>query len=423
MPWIIALQKRSGGSLEYNPFAPRCAVLQQEIAALEAPHAKRLASIGWYDDFNIEAASAQFNLLSRKSDALRLQRDQISLKSIRVDREIERLDALTAFSFDPREWFSDERTENKRLLAAQRALKAQQRKQRDAINEQLKTNRAALEAIDEERDRYRQFDQLREAAICEGDGARLAQLRSTLQQVLAEKKRLDAKLLEPLASLAEHHRQEKVLVTALSQAADLEKKLSNASNSYDRHLVHEKCTKLFNEGSPGRVLRQKQSELEGVRRTIKKLDARARSIVRRDTRVVRTVVIDGNNLCYEQHSGKQQAIGLGALQAAVKQLAQDYQVVVVFDAGICSLLRMTSQDITARLRHLAEIHIVPCENDADETILDAAGDPYTYVLSNDKFRDFPDKPVVRGGRLVTHSIVNRRIIVHDFDINEHFAAA
>lgn len=413
----------SGGSLEYNPHAGRCTQLQQQISALETADTKRLAAIAWYDRLDIDALSSKFNAAKRECASLEQQHAQAMTELAPAEAEIGRLEVLTGFSFDPRDWFSDQRKKDKQRLEVQRGVQARLRKQLDSINRQLTSNRDLLEDIENERIRYRNFDRLRELAIRASDAVQIANLRSALKQALAAKASVDAKLAEPLAGLAECRRREKQLVGDIARAAELERKLSSASNSYERRLQHDECTKLFGDGSPNKVARQKQGELDGVRRTIDKLDARLRDIAKLATRVVRTVVIDGNNLCYEQQDRSRQMIGLGALEAVVRRLAHQYKIVVVFDAGICSLLKMTSQAVTTRFHGLAQVHIVQSRKGADETILDAASDAGTYVLSNDKFRDFPDKPVVRDRRLVNHSIVNRKIIVHDFDINEHFVAA
>ncbi|MFN3789351.1 NYN domain-containing protein [Massilia sp.] len=397
--------------------------MQHQVSALETADTKRLAAIGWYDRFDIDAASARFNATKRECASLDRQRAQSMAELRPVEAEVVRLEVLTAFSFDPREWFSDQRKQNKQRLEVQRGVQARLQKQLEAIDKQLNGNRDLLEEIETERIRYRGFDRLRELAIRESDAVQIASLRRSLQQALADKANVDAKLAEPLASLAECRRREKQLVNELARAAELERRLSNAPNGHARRLLHEECTRLFGEGSPGKVARQKQGELDGVRRSIDKLETRLRGIAQLATRVVRAVVIDGNNLCYERQDRSRQMIGLGALEAAVRRLAQKYKVVVVFDGGICSLLKMTGQAITTRFHRLAQVHIVPSRRGADETILDAASESGTYVLSNDKFRDFPDKPVVREGRLVNHSIVNRRIIVHDFDINEQFTTA
>lgn len=407
--------------MEYNPFAERCVNLQQKIAGLEASAARCKADIAWYEKFDSEAAFAQLNTLRRALQASERQRAQLKAESAPVDASVKTLEALTSFSFDPRQWFSDERKENKRRLAVQRGMQSQQQKALTAIDEQIKKTAKKLEDVNAEQERHRRFDCLKEVATYEGQLAQIARLRPLLAQALTDKKRVDAKLTEPLASLAECQAREKLLASELAQATELENQLSKAQSSYERHLLHEKSSNIFGEGRPGRVMRQKQTELDGVRRSIEKLKARLRAIGQAASRVVRTVVIDGNNLCYEQD--RRRMIGLGALEAAARRLARDYKVVIVFDAGICSVCKLTPQAISARFSNVAEIHIVPSKAGADETILDAAGDVDAYVLSNDKFRDFPDKAVVRAGRLVTHSIVNRRIMIHDLDVNESFISS
>lgn len=283
----------------------------------------------------------------------------------------------------------------------------------------LLDERRASASLDAEVDRFRRFERVGGSATLAACVEKLVDLRRQLEQEYAKKTRIDAKLAEPLASLNGYLARDRILSREIDQAAELETTLDRASNGYERHLVHEQCKNLFGDGSPAKVMRQRQSQRESIRRSIDKLETRLSHISRAAARVVRTVVIDGNNLCYENH---REVIGLGAIEAAVKSLSADYKVVIVFDAQICAVLRMKHSEIAARFRQWAQVHIVTSKSGADETILDAASDKDTYVISNDRFRDFADKPVVREGRVVTHSIVNRKIMISDFDINAQFVA-
>jgi hypothetical protein len=45
------------------------------------------------------------------------------------------------------------------------------------------------------------------------------------------------------------------------------------------------------------------------------------------------------------------------------------------------------------------------------------------VISNDRFRDYTDKPAVRDDRLIRHEIVAGQVLVHDLDLRLGFAQA
>jgi hypothetical protein len=45
---------------------------------------------------------------------------------------------------------------------------------------------------------------------------------------------------------------------------------------------------------------------------------------------------------------------------------------------------------------------------------------FVYVLSNDRFAEYAEKPAVRDGRVLRHEILNGRILVHDLDVAASF---
>lgn len=57
---------------------------------------------------------------------------------------------------------------------------------------------------------------------------------------------------------------------------------------------------------------------------------------------------------------------------------------------------------------------------ADELILDEARGANVFVISNDRFADFPDKQAVREDRIIRHEIVGDRVIVRDLKIDVEF---
>ncbi|MCS7167106.1 MAG: hypothetical protein RMI91_07990 [Gemmatales bacterium] len=67
------------------------------------------------------------------------------------------------------------------------------------------------------------------------------------------------------------------------------------------------------------------------------------------------------------------------------------------------------------------VHVVPSRQSADETILRIAErKPQCYVLSNDRFAEYPDSRIVREDRLTRHTILDGCMIIEDLDIEVHF---
>ncbi len=124
-------------------------------------------------------------------------------------------------------------------------------------------------------------------------------------------------------------------------------------------------------------------------------------------RDIEALIIDGNNCCYEGDD----FIGLAALIPMTENLAERYAVTVDFDADIRGLLGLSDSDLRAALP-AQTVHVVAPHVKADETILDAADGPTTWVVSNDRFGEYRDKTSVKERR-VRHEILLGRILVRD----------
>ncbi|MFM2067429.1 MAG: hypothetical protein RLZZ584_2338 [Pseudomonadota bacterium] len=167
-------------------------------------------------------------------------------------------------------------------------------------------------------------------------------------------------------------------------------------------------------------MQERQRGIEATRRNQAKVQARLARIAQLASRPIDTLVLDGNNLCYEG----QQFIGLEAALALSYALADDRRynkVVVVFDASIRRLLGMGDAQIAHGFPTRATVHVVASRQGADQTVLEMATAPDAWVISNDRFRDYTDKPAVRDDRLIRHEIVAGQVMVHDLDLRVGFA--
>lgn len=107
--------------MEYNPYSEHCKKTQQRIADAETDIAERAANIEWYDQLKIAEVSAHLHTSRLQVKDLERQAVAINAQMSPVQAEIARLNELTPFTFNPMQWFSDERMENKRRLKQQRA--------------------------------------------------------------------------------------------------------------------------------------------------------------------------------------------------------------------------------------------------------------------------------------------------------------
>jgi rRNA-processing protein FCF1 len=248
--------------------------------------------------------------------------------------------------------------------------------------------------------------------------ASLPALQRALDRLTADKERVDGQLKAPFAELQSLTARRNAIETDIRLADGFERQLNSASSPRERHLIHEECARAFGgESRPGRILQTRRRDLQSVLRNVEKVESRLDRISSMARRVISSVVLDGNNLCYED----QRFVGLSPVIALAYALADRYEVVVVFDAGIRGLTKMNNQQIAFGFPRNSRVHVVATAQAADETILEAASEAGSYVISNDRFRDFTDKAAVSDQRLLRHEIVAGKLFVHDLQVSISFA--
>lgn len=403
--------------MEYNPYAVRYEALGKRIAELGEEESRLRQEMSWYSDFDVETCHSNMTAAERILKKLTedLARTEAELSTI--NREIMNLEILARPGFDPRYWLSSERSNNKKQLERQKQLLAYQESEKHNLRTEFQAKQDYHNKKQVELNRYKNFDPL--AAEAKASALRIESLQLTGEKndVLPMMEELHNQLVEPLAELEQCQYERQVLLTRLQRAERYERKLNDAPNGYERKLIHEECENELGDAKPSKVIRRIKSEIESIDRTVDKLDKRLRVISRRGTRCIRSIVIDGKNLCHMQSK----FIGLPALKAVAKRLSEQYSLTIVFDASIRSDLKMDDQSIRASFDNTVTVHVVATKIKADETILDAAADPGAYVISNDRFRDYPEKDVVSNKRLIRFEILNGRVLIHDLNVNEAFA--
>ncbi len=227
------------------------------------------------------------------------------------------------------------------------------------------------------------------------------------------------------------------------------KKLYEAPSSYHRKMIHDECDKIFGDGNPNLLIREcerkisekiyyrKQKEIE--LKKAKTLSAQKKHFnirekigleklfpkeINKENKAnnsnprIKKIVIDGSNLIYE----KDKYIGAQALAWLTQNLRKQYDLIVVFDNGAYLSLgfdKTSSQELEEKLFGYGVIvHRVQKERKADDTILKyAENEKSCYVLSNDRFRDYPDAEAVLNKRIIRHEILGGKIIIHDLDVS------
>lgn len=314
---------------------------------------------------------------------------------------------------NPKNWFdSDERQKRQLLRRIRKDICHAEGECREAQS-MIKTRTEKISDLQSAIVKFDEFD--RDHARTEAEAlAHDIKMNTREKDRLKERRSYVESKLSPLRkeSLELGERREHA-VDALRIAESLERRLSNAPNSYERAMAHEACERQFDIGSPKKVAAKQERVIRQIDRDLEKLTTRAQALAKKHGRQIDTIIIDGNNLCYESNA----FIGLAALDALVYAIKSRFNIVVVFDSGIRRLVKSNDKQLQEWFGSDVKVHVVATSAAADETVLDLAGeDKNAYVLSNDRFADFREKGAVRHRRVIRHEIVCGKILVHDLDI-------
>lgn len=400
-----------------NPFDNQLKKESKKASDLNYSLKKIKEDLDWFENTDLEKLfQDREELLSatenQSRECVRLRAEAAKIKS-NLDELLPSVNSL----WNPKNWFDSkqrslrERSENlKQSLSRAEGVhfKSQERLQDAARRKQY---------IIEEIGRYNEFDfdaRSKDRSSIE----RELRKQTEVVEIMSERKRQVDIAIEPILrqiNEAERARTEAAIDNQRAQALDNE--LSRADNSYEKAMVHQTCEERFGTGSPRKVMSEKGAEIRRLDRDIEKLTKRMGNVVQKASRCVRKLILDGNNLCYEGSF----FLGLDALRAVVPILADTYDVTVVFDASIRRALNHGDAEVREAFGNTVKVHIVASSVKADETVLDLAGsDETAYIISNDRFGEFGEKPAVRDQRMIRHEIVAGQVLIHDLGVSEAF---
>lgn len=396
---------------EYNDL-----LIEQKDANIELQRQK--VALAWFRAFDFDRANTELRSAERaQADAQGGLPIQLQAEAQQKER-VNQLEQKASLGFDPRYWFSAERVIAKRELAQAKEKLEQQQGAIAELRTQVSTSVERHNKAREEIEKARRFEPLNAEGAIAVLLETLNQLGPRLNSLRQRRDDLDKVIREPLAQLQKYESQRNSLQATILKAERFDTALSNASGSPERARIHREAERALGTSRPGQVLRESRGALRSVDDSIGKLRARIDSLIRFATQDIRRIVIDGNNLCY----GGSQFLGFRVLEAVVPLLAEKYEVTLIFDASIRRRMEMRSQDVEAHFPQAKLVHVVANKRKADETILAVADeDEHTFVVSNDKFADFPEKMAVKERRVLRHEIVDKVAYIHDLHITAKFA--
>lgn len=387
-----------------------------EVERVKSVVSAAASELQWYDAFRIEEARrtiAERNALLAET-TLQIEASEAQYK--RLKEELATLRERAEFRFNPAQWFSKER----RTAAA--GVSQIEREKEELISHQIAIERTRGElqeqsaSLGKEIARHEGFraDEAR-AQVLRGREL-VATAQSHLMQLEAACRKVDEELGGLSKEVVRIENEQSTARIQLSRALSLQQQLDRASNSYEKAMAHQACEREFGVGNPSRVAQKLEGKIKSAERDIQKLSDRFRRAVAQSLRTIRALVIDGSNCCY----AGEEFLGLKPLMAIVPKLAEHWEVTVVFDASIRGRMSTDDQGIRAKLEPLAKVHVMATKQKADEFLLDLAANDDVWVISRDRFADFPEKNVVKAQRLMRQEIFDGTFSVPDLKVQTSY---
>ena len=198
----------------------------------------------------------------------------------------------------------------------------------------------------------------------------------------------------------------------IADAESLQHKLS--TDRANARQWHQQAQARLGNSSPGSFLHDARREMRGVERDLEKLTRRLAEVVRLADVKIDEIVLDGLNLCYADR----RFIGLDALINLAGALADRHAVTVYLDSDARSLMCLNDRAIADRFDRRVRVRVTPTGTKADHLLLEhTQGRPSCFVISNDRFGDYPDMSAVRERRILRHQIADGRVIIPDLQLS------
>lgn len=257
----------------------------------------------------------------------------------------------------------------------------------DNLNDLIKTKIEKLTKL-EEIENYNLFEFNQERDFI---SASLLNIAVELEKVEKEKIRIDNAIKEKKDILYGLYSEETSVSLDLETAENLKIRLESATNGYERKCIHQESERIFQESNPNKVVVNLKKRKRYLDKNIDKVDKEIKEKVKILTTNIDLIIIDGNNVCYK----KDKFIGDIALKALVTALLESEitnksRILICFDNGISKLLSSTKKDVEDSFKSISEkIEVLISNGKADKTIINAAEKSNTFIISNDRFVDYP----------------------------------
>ena len=262
--------------------------------------------------------------------------------------------------------------------------------------------------------KYDNFDAIQQNEQLELELELIAKAKAEISDLKVESKKLTRKLAPELNKLKELEEEIKTLDRKIDTARKFDQDLSDAKNSYDRALIHQECESDLGFSKPRQAISTFEKRKQSLRRNCTKIEKRLENISDRLAKPIRRLIFDGNNLCY----CGDKFIGFSALLKFTDEVSRDKLTSIIFDSSIRQMTKSSDSQIRKKFDDRIDIHIVATRQAADETILKFSDNiEGAYVVTNDRFEDYPSSKVKTENRMIRHEILPGKGFIHDLDVS------
>ena len=408
--------------MEFNQYANEYHQLSALVDAWDRKVSETGKKLAWYGGFNLVTAGQEIDQARAEITGKEKQVKILDSEIWEITNKDKEREHELGSNFNPLNWFSAHQRDIKLARKVlQHAIREKQTQRSAQLSAILGIRNKILQRESDIRDYHATNKAELSAAFADGK-EKLIHFKQDLAAASKKKQQIELKLAPCLREMESKEAEIQNSRNRIDAAKNFDRRLDAAANTYEKKMIHGECEQSLGDGKPRKVISVEESKIRRLEDDLRKSRARASDIVKKASRSIDTIVVDGSNLCYQGST----FLGLSPLISASAALRESYRVVIVFDASIRQKLRAGDQEIEALLGSRPddlEVHIVATKQRADETILDLAErSSSTYVLSNDRFGEFGDKQVVKQERLIRHSIVNGYVLIAELDVNEQFSS-
>lgn len=370
--------------------------------------------LDWYANSSIESLQNNFYALKNKTNQLSLNIEEKTARKNSLESSITDVSKNIKSMFNPKNWFSAEQKSYKRQKNELNNQLASILASIKETNEKLKNTRAEYKEAETNIKKYEKFDVKATQSSLNYNKSKLEKITASIEDLKKRKEFVD-KLTKPKIDKIE---EKTTLLNShkirLNDAEKYQRRLDNASNSRDRAIAHNDCERALGYSNPRKIISDETRNINRLQRDLDKNKKQLDVLSAKLARPIKKIIIDGNNLCYENTGHKSKFIGLKALIPLTNELIKFYEVTVIFDSQIRRMLKSSDKDIAQHFDKRVVIYPVASKQLADETIIRVASDDHDkYIISNDRYVDYADLAAVKMDKLIKHAIIDNKVIIND----------